>query len=237
MLYVTNAQIDTKGMVYPRALQQTLVGCYLLIICMIGLFAIGIGADTASLGPLILMVIFLAFCVIYHGALNAAVQPLLDYLPKSLEAEEEALLAREAAATDGVTHDNGAGPSNGADTDPEKGITVHHAKPKPNLLVKFFRPDIYADYFTLRSLVPQDFADISYEPEVERDAYYQPCISATAPLLWIPRDAGGVSRQEVAHTSKVIDITDEDAYIDDKNKITWNEEKGIPPIYEEKIYY
>jgi hypothetical protein len=204
---------------------------------MIGLFAIGVGADTASLGPLILMIIFLVFCVIYHGALNAAVQPLLDYLPKSLEAEEEALLAGEAAVTDGMTHNNGAGPSNGAEADTEKGIAVHHAKPKKNLIVKFFRPDLYADYFTLRSLVPQDFADISYEPEVERDAYYQPCIGATAPLLWIPRDAGGVSRQEVAHTSKVIDISDEDAYMDDKGKISWNEEKGIPPIYEEKIYY
>ncbi|KAL1953900.1 hypothetical protein VTO42DRAFT_2052 [Malbranchea cinnamomea] len=250
MLYVTNAEIDTKGMIYPRALQQTLVGVYLLMVCMIGLFAIGAGASRESLGPLILMVVCLVFSIIYHYSLNEAITPLLNYLPKNLEAEEESLLAQEAESR--VAGDNTVGPSGGVEAvfsadpgaDPEKGLPINGSsasvdsnKPKPNFIVKFFRPDLYADYHTLRQLVPCDFAEITYDPEVERDAYYPPAIGAAAPLLWIPRDKGGVSRQEVAHTSKVIPITDEDAYIDDNGKITWNKEKGVPPIYEEKIYY
>lgn len=251
MLYVTDANIDTKGMVYPRALQQTLVGCYLLIVCMIGLFAIGAGADTESLGPLILMVLLLVIAIIYHWSLNSAITPLLDYLPKNLEAEEEELRAQDASTAGAPSSphakdaenagSNGPAESSGAGTnDPEMGLPrVATDAPKRThaAVTKFFFPHIHADYSNMRKLVPQDFANISYEPEVEQGAYYQPCIGAKSPLLWVPRDDGGVSRQEVKHTSQAIDITDEDAYIDDKGKISWNEEKGIPPIYKEKVYY
>lgn len=234
MLYVTNANIDTKGMVYPRALQHTTVGCYLLIICMIGLFAIGTAQDKRALGPMILMIICGVFTVIYHLSLNQAITPLLNYLPKNLETERDRLLPHAHAH-----HETGAGAHV---ADEEKGIAngataSEPVLPKANPIVKFFQPYKYADYETLGKLVPHDFADISYSPEIERHAYYHPCISASPPLLWIPRDPAGVSRQEVAHTSKVIPITDEDAFIDDTGKITWNEEKGVPPIYEEKIYY
>ncbi|KAK2793604.1 hypothetical protein FQN50_010000 [Emmonsiellopsis sp. PD_5] len=244
MLYVTNANIDTKGMIYPRALQQTLVGCYLLVVCLIGLFAIGTAESKAALGPLILMIIFLVFMVLYHFSLNSAITPLLNYLPRNLESEEEDLLLQDGSAR-GDSDSNPkpqseAGPSTGNGHDAEKGITSPtDLIPKPNgsIIAKFFRPDKFADYATLRKLVPHDFADISYDPEVEATAYSHPSITAEPPLLWIPRDAGGVSRQEVAHTSKYIAITDEDATIDENNKISWDEDKGIPPIYEEKIYY
>ncbi|KAK2736722.1 hypothetical protein FQN57_000570 [Myotisia sp. PD_48] len=246
MLYVTNAQIDTKGMVYPRALQHTLVGCYLLIVCLIGLFAIAAAEDARAAGPMILMIIFGVFAVIYHMSLNHAITPLLNYLPKNLEAEEESqgLLTHETHVHKGASPETNtetatATTSNEADTEKgfSNGFDATQTKPKANFLVRFFQPNIHADYATMRQLVPHDFADIQYSPEIERDAYYHPCISSTAPLLWIPRDQGGVSRQEVAHSSRVIPITDEDASIDEKNKITWNEEKGMPPIYEEKIYY
>ncbi|EEQ89006.1 hypothetical protein RJZ56_006968 [Blastomyces dermatitidis] len=244
MLYVTNSNIDTKGMIYPRALQQTAVGCYLLILCLIGLFAISTGSDKSALGPLILMIIFLVFVVIYHLSLNAAVTPLLKYLPRNLEAEEQDLLARDGSPQDGSEpgEKNGVGPStNGAEGgDAEKGISnpadLLPLKPQ-GIIGKFLRPDKYANYETLRKLVPKDFGDISYTLEIEQNAYFHPSVGSQPPLLWIPRDAGGVSRQEVAHTSKVIAITDEDATIDEKNKITWNEEKGRPPIYEEPIHY
>ncbi|QSS58683.1 DUF221 domain-containing protein [Histoplasma capsulatum] len=245
MLYVTNSNIDTKGMIYPRALQQTAVGCYLLILCLVGLFAISTGSDRNALGPLILMIVFLVFVVIYHVSLNAAVTPLLEYLPRNLEAEEQDLLAKDGSPQDSndAAEKPAVGPSsNGADgTDAEKGISnpTDLLPTKPHGIVgKFLRPDRYANYETLRKLVPKDFADISYTPEVEQNAYFHPSVGSKPPLLWIPRDVGGVSRQEVAHTSKVIAISDEDATIDAKsNKITWNEEKGMPPIYQEPIYY
>lgn len=250
MLYVSNADIDTQGKVYMRALQHITVGCYLLMVCLIGLFAIGTASNRIALGPLILMIIFLVFIILYHVSLNQAIEPLINYLPKNLEAEEEALLAREkteqsqsygeqsdsgmastAAKTDGA-RDSSVGNIDSA----EKGLTGQ-AEPKSNFLIKYLRPDKYSSYEHLRRLVPAASEAVSYPPEVERDAYFHPAITSQPPLLWIPRDEMGISRQEVAHSMRVIPITDEDAWLDEKNHIHWDMDKGVPPIYEEKVPY
>ena len=259
VLYVSNASIDTQGRCYTRGLQHLTVGCYLSIVCLIGLFAMGSGANRLALGPLILMIIFLVFVILYHISMNSAMEPLLNYLPKNLEAEEEALLTAERSsisktASDDLSdptsssvapRDSGVNVDNGVNVDDgvgrvdsaEKGISDTSApEPKPNFLTKFLRPDKYASYQQLRKLVPA--ADpTTYPVEAERDAYCHPSITSQPPLLWIPRDPLGVSSQEVAHTMRVIPITDEDAYLDENCKIKWNEEKGQPPIYEEKLPY
>ncbi|KAL4887752.1 hypothetical protein BDV59DRAFT_14491 [Aspergillus ambiguus] len=250
MLYVSNADIDTQGKVYMRALQHITVGCYLLMVCLIGLFAIGTASNQVAVGPLILMIIFLVFIVLYHVSLNQAIEPLINYLPKNLEAEEEALLAREKtdmSQSYGEQCDNGV-PSSAVKNDgardssvgnvdsAEKGLTGH-SEPKPNFLIKYFRPDKYSSYEHMRRLVPEASEAVSYPPEVERDAYFHPSITSQPPLLWIPRDEMGISRQEVAHSMRVIPITDEDAWLDEKNHIHWDMDKGVPPIYEEKVPY
>ena len=216
LIYVYNSSIDTKGLVYPRALNHITVGVYIGEICLIGLFGIN-----QAPGPTILMFVFLVFSVLFHVSLMNATAPLLDTLPKSLEVEEEHLLGLEKEAG-----------ANG-----EKGATSLPAPHKqPSMIQKFMRPDLYTDYHTLRRLVPRGFAEIIYTPEIEKNAYYNPSITSSAPLLWIPRDSMGISRQEVAHTSKIIPITDEGATFDDKGKIQWDPETK-PPIYEDKIYY
>ena len=259
LLYVSNSTIDTQGRCYTRALQQLTVGCYLSMVCLIGLFAIGTGANTMALGPLILMIIFLVFVILFHLSMNSAMEPLLNFLPKNLEAEEEGLLAAEKANISTLNENSktddmsGPGGSLSASRDSgvanvdnslgnvdtaEKGLTeTSTPAPKPNFLTKFLRPDLYHNYHQLRKLVPNPTDVPTYPAEVERDAYCHPAVSSHPPLLWIPRDPLGVSAQEVAHTSRVIPITDEDAYLDENCKIQWNEEKGEPPIYEEKVTY
>ncbi|KAL3452095.1 hypothetical protein BJX65DRAFT_267470 [Aspergillus insuetus] len=254
LLYVSNANIDTQGKNFARGLQHITVGCYLLVGCLIGLFAIATGAARIALGPLVLMIILLIFMIIYQVSLNQALDPLINYLPKNLEAEEEALLSREAtfASTangdehDGIAatssaangHENGHGTSVGNVDSAEKGLTqTAPAQPKVNFFTKYLRPDKYAGYEQLRRWVPSGADATTYSPEVEENAYYHPCISAQPPLLWIPRDEMGISTQEVRHTGRVIPITDEDAWLDEKNHIVWNIEKGVPPIFEEKVYY
>ena len=200
--------------------------------CLIGLFAI-----RTAIAALVLTIIFLIFIALFHISLNSALDPLLAYLPKSLEAEEESLLNTvENGNTDGSVNgkDEKHDATNGVHAS-TNGLAAPHQK--PNMFKKWLRPDIFTDYQTMRRLVPQGFADIVYEPEIERNAYYNPAITSTPQLLWIPKDAAGVSRQEVKHTSEVIPITDEGAYFDEKNKIVWDTETGRPPIYEEKIYY
>ncbi|KAJ6098756.1 hypothetical protein N7467_000291 [Penicillium canescens] len=258
LLYVSNANIDTQGRCYPRGLQHLTVGCYLLMVCLIGLFAMASGSNQIAVAPLILEIIFLVFVILYHISMNGAMEPLLNYLPKNLEAEEEALLAAEkttfnpdeksqsddtnvpasstiAPRDSGVADvNNGVGNVDSA----EKGLTeAPSTPPKANIFTKFLRPDRYNSYHELRKLVPTTEIMPTYSAEAESDAYYHPSITAQAPLLWIPRDPLGVSSQEVTHTMRVIPITDEDAWLDENCKISWNVDKGEPPIYEEKIAY
>ena len=91
---------------------------------------------------------------------------------------------------------------------------------KPNFLLKFLHPEIFADYHILRDqmiLDTKNFPEIVYPDGAVKDAFYPDAVRRKAPRLWIPRDTAGVSTQEVAHSGKVVEITDEGAWIDEKN--------------------
>ncbi|KAI9765906.1 MAG: hypothetical protein M1840_007047 [Geoglossum simile] len=232
-LFVYDVNIDTRGLIYPRALKQILTGVYLGEVCLIGLFGI-----RAAPGPLILQVIFLIFTILFHISLVSALDPLLKYLPKTLEVEEESLLTLEAGQRDdGEPSVKTTGSEKkAAPADADVAVTSGATK-GPNFFTKWLHPDRYSDFSALRATVPRAHAaDIIYNPDTERDAYHNPAVSSPTPLLWIPRDQGGVSKQEVRHTSRSIPITDEGAHLDDANKIVWDEE-AKPPIYEERVIY
>jgi len=242
VLFVTDTQIDTRGLIYPRAIKQLFTGIYLAEVCMIGLF----GASVAP-GPLVLMVVFLIFTVLFHMSLNSALDPLLYNLPLSLLAEEETrhLDSKALGAGAGPSGHNGAhhNGSQAMDVD-EKGVATPQPvsgtqSKKANLFMKFFKPWIHSDYNTLRELTPRGplHEGSMYTEEVENNAYYPPSVTSSAPLLWIPKDPAGVSKQEIAHTSKVIPITDEGCDLDEKGNIIWDRESTRPPVWEEKILY
>lgn len=247
VLFVTDTQIDTRGLIYPRALKQLFTGLYLAEICMIGLF----GASVA-IGPLVLMVAFLIFTILFHISLNGALDPLLYNLPQSLLAEEESrrLDTEAARGVDGASNGrNGVNNGNGmthmasvdsASKDIREAQTMHTSSgKKPNFLVKFLKPWLYSDYVALRALVPLGVLDYNnlYSDEAVHDAYYPPTVTSSTPLLWIPSDPAGISKQEVAHTSKVIPITDEGCELNEKGKLVWDRETTRPPVWEEKIEY
>lgn len=230
ILFVTDTQIDTKGLIYPRALQQLLTGVYLSELCLIGLFAIG-----KAWPQMILMIIFLIFTALYHISLNAAMGPLLHTLPKTLEAEEESIRGELEAGMSGsptVSHEKHNEKSGASDLTP-------HSKPQGGIFAKFFKPHVHCDYASMRTLVPHGNLDPEhlYDDITARNAYFPPAVVSEAPLLWIPRDQAGISAQEVAHTSKVIPITDEGCTLDEKNKLVWDVEGARPPLWQPKIFY
>jgi calcium permeable stress-gated cation channel len=239
VFFVTDTKIDTRGLIYPRALKQLFAGVYLAEACMIGLFAVSV-----AIGPLILMIVFFIFTILFHLTLNSALNPLLYNLPRSLEAEEESFIT-DLEGTVGV--DPG---QEGENVKTNNGKTKIISKLAPggedmavekpgNFLNKFLKPWEYADYPTLRRLVPHGHIDLDhlYPEEAELDAYFPPSVTSHTPLLWIPEDAAGVSKQEIAHTSKAIPITDEGCTLDEKNKLVWDTEGVRPPIWNEKLYY
>lgn len=247
LLFVFNADVDTKGLVYARALQQTTTGCYLGIVCLIGLFAV-----QSAPGPLILMVIFLVFVILWHLSLNAAIDPLLSFLPKSLQVEEESLLSSENPEnTQGHTNDNkeastqettiSSPTSNKPNTSVRQPTFLRRPtfSQTPTLLTRFLFPTKHCDWHYFRRKIPHSFLNTAYEPHIESNAYHHPAIKSETPLLWVPRDPLGVSGQECRHTGRVVRMTDEGAGFDGKGRMVWEHEggAGMPPIHEEKIYF
>lgn len=256
ILFVTDTTIDTRGLIYPRALKQLFAGIYIAELCMIGLF----GASVA-IGPLILskqltrpspssgsvyrtntlaVIIFTIFTALFHITINSALDPLLYNLPRSLE-HEEGSLRLEAQMASGVS--GGSTEYKNGHSEPKRELdgpatTTGNGK-KPGLFSKFLKPWAHCDYATLRKIVPEDSIDFSnlYSDEVARNAYYPPEVNSPTPLLWIPSDAAGISKQEVRDSGKVIPITDEGCTLNDKNKLEWDTEAVRPPLWEEKIYY
>jgi len=222
---------DTKGLLYPRAMSQLFVGLYIAIICMIGLLAISMGVNSkAAVGPLILAILLFVITALYQVALNQATKPLLFGLPKSIEAEEREIVAT-TLATNGEKNDS-LGESELAGT-----AVVGPKHAKPSLLQKFLKPHIYADYATLRRLMPTEISndgDAQEDTVGLKDAYLPPSVWAELPRLVVPRDPAGISGPEVVDSGKVVPITDAGAVLDDKNKIIVDEDKMAELYFREK---
>jgi calcium permeable stress-gated cation channel len=96
----------------------------------------------------------------------------------------------------------------------------------PNFILRFLHPEIFESYHVLRDMIPHELREMdpsaSYSADnasILKDAYCPPSIREKSPRLWIPRDLAGISRQEVPHSSKVVEISDEGASIDEKGRL------------------
>lgn len=90
---------------------------------------------------------------------------------------------------------------------------------KSNFLLRWLHPEVFSDFTILRRMIPQDLPDPVYPEEIERDIYYPPSFMMKPPTLWIPKDPGEISRQEVEHCGKIIPTTDEYISIDENGKV------------------
>lgn len=224
ILFVSDTRIDTKGLIYSRALQHLLTGIYLAEICLIGLFSI-----SGAIGPIVLIVLHLVFTIVYHKALNAAIDPLLASLPRTLLVQEEAAIA-EAHNVEAGTAPISEEPKSKDETSVEN---------KPGLLAKFLNPHIHANFEYFQKIIPQSKLDprYLYDPLAADEAYLPPSVKSQPILLWIPKDTIGISDEEVAIVDKITPITNDGATISDENKITWNPESSRPPIWRPNVFF
>jgi len=91
-IYVYNNTIDTKGAVYPLALQQMLTGVYLGELCMLGLFSI-----RKVKGPVIMQLVLLIITILFHITIRATMGELIDSIPINIlkRNEEDGLVAEQ----------------------------------------------------------------------------------------------------------------------------------------------
>ncbi|KAJ2902600.1 uncharacterized protein MKZ38_000361 [Zalerion maritima] len=96
MLYVTRFDNDTGGVLYPRAINQTFTGLYVMELCLVGLFFLVEDEDGTNVCTphAITMIVMIILTVIYQYLLNRSFSPLFRYLPITFE--DEAVLRDEA---------------------------------------------------------------------------------------------------------------------------------------------
>lgn len=96
MIYVTRFENDTGGVLYPRAINQTFTGIYVMEACMAGMFFLvddEHGKNVCTTHGII-MIVVLILTVGYQILLNMSFGPLFRYLPITFE--DEAVLRDEA---------------------------------------------------------------------------------------------------------------------------------------------
>jgi len=181
LLYVYDFQVDTGGLAFPLVLFQTLTGVYLLEVCLIGLFFIAKARAQA-----ILMIVALAFTVIFHILLSKWFDPLTEYIPITLSPPE-------------------------AEDEPQ-GTSRYIAAEK----------DISSlDESVFQQLVGNMTPELRERLIVRAYAHF--ALRAPKPILWIPEDSLGISKEEIKASKAVgdgnIDITDQGASIDEEGAL------------------
>lgn len=96
MLYVSRFKLDTGGLLYPRALNQTFVGLYFMELCLVGLFFLvrDENGKASCITQAIIMIVSMVLTGLYQVLLNWSFGPLLLHLPITFE--DEAVLRDEA---------------------------------------------------------------------------------------------------------------------------------------------
>jgi hypothetical protein len=264
IFFVTTTNVDTRGMIYATALTQLFSGVYIAEVCLIGLFAVSEAWGPLVLLIAFLVVTILVHAQIKRALYplmfslprnilmeeesdNVDLEGTVGVDPGHAAGSSSAAgpsapvpipdAGRDGAIDDGIT-DGKVSPQDSSIDGKTAAPGAAHPPKKASAIMRFFKPWQYADYPTLRALVPHDHVEFAqYQESVEADAYFPPSVIDSTPLLWIPEDPVGLSKQEIAQTSRVIPITDEGCTLDEKNNIVWDRTGARPPLWEEKVWY
>jgi len=220
-LYVYNQSIDTGGMVFPRAIWQSFTGLYILEVCMTGL----LGIQTA-IPQLVLFAITIPITAIYQILLQWKIEKKLEYL----DVTDEDLEAGEGEHTASGTPTEEKGSSLLSANSPKDGVHLRSSG------AEIAPTDSNEESSTqaIDSAANQIAVKNAKGPQRGRaglDTFHHPSVTAPVPVIWIPQDPLGISKEEIRDTKAVgdIKITDGGATIDEKNKMSWSED---PPDYD-----
>lgn len=299
LCYVNNnGETDSRGIHYPRALFQTIVGVYLAQICLLGLFVV-----SKAWGPVVIDAIGLGITAFVHVNLNKAFDELMLSLPidtmraldgksetpsyfqqltiagnrnsqspsdfeasrvsrmsestqydSKLITEKEFVLQKDnVEENDFTTREDTTSDSRGNSA--TRKITFNEAVDyydsltqvpllaegtasnvveTDGLIKRFFKPHVYLSYHYSKRTLPEiynhvDVEDMDEEKNVH--AYDYPALNAEPPIVWIPRDKMGISKNIIKSFEGIIEISDEGAEFNSKNKIVFT---APPPDFDEK---
>lgn len=225
-LFVYKTKVDTKGLAYPRAWKQTLVGVYLCQGCLAGLFAL-----KAQFGPVILELVLIAITVAFQKSLTANITTLLEHLP-------------DVPIRPGGSEADTASATIIGEREKEKSIvtlaqrtlcsfsktsdTSFPNDERGGFWRRLLRPELYLDHRVLEKLVPRLDGP---QPRLQFDenVYQHPSVIATQPVIWVPRDQEGFAAREMEETRKVHPISDEGLVLGEDGRLVVDMDQVVPP--------
>ena len=266
--FTLGTDVSTHGASYTRALLQLTTGIYISELCLIGLFGIGIGDTLNSIGPLVLMAVFLVATIVWQIWLMRKIHKMEEEYTGSNNSSQNLAAGGNANGHQyNFNRPSDAEKAQGPMRDsedtyykkdqspsgeiPRKNEDQHvpDMQPKPTLMERikgFFHPTAAAQN-TVQTVWPLLNSPIRPYTQQEHDeAYLHPAIISECPIVWVPRDKYGLSKQEVNATKQTVGsnsltVTDEEAWFNEKGKIEWrHEDEGDlrrVPLWEEKPVY
>jgi hypothetical protein len=220
LLYTTQPKLDTKGKCYTLALQQIITGVYIAELSLIGLFSL-----RSATGPTIMLAILLLATIIYNILLNKYFTPLETFLPADIESEvddpnadagEETPLLSASTAEQGHAH--------------SAHEHIQSIQRLPRATKNYtLHPRLTTSHKAVRRWLTSsaDFSALeipTYTEQQLRTAYVNPALRSDRPLIWLPRDPVGVSRNEVRECEECgLEASDEGAWVDGKGRVRWEE--------------
>lgn len=227
LLYVVQTKVDTQGEAYTRALKNMPVGIYIAELCLIGLFGARQAAAQTSL-----MVVLLVVTAILNLSLDRILRPLELYLGvdilenlHSTLAQEDNISTNDSAAIHAAAHGRRLGLNK-----------LSH--PAPRILSDLFDSIITTARQKAESWLHDPDRSFSEDatPTLQdndlKNIYLAPALTSKLPKLWLPRDALGVSKDEIAaNEARGVASTDEGAEIDEEGNLRWDHRFENVPIW------
>ncbi|KAF2132238.1 DUF221-domain-containing protein [Dothidotthia symphoricarpi CBS 119687] len=221
LLFTVQPKTDTKGHCYTLALQQILTGVYIAELGLIGLF----GLHEAT-GPSIMLVILLVLTIVFTYSTNRYFAPLEQYLPAdtaltSDDDDEQAPLL--SAAEEGEADALRSTEHQIQRISRQTRVPTHVVSP----LARFFEPHVFASHTAMKAwLRDGDFDEDDvpeYSEEELKKAYLNPAYTSKTPVVWLARDALGVSKSEIRENNNAgLEASDQGAWIDEEGELKWS---------------
>lgn len=237
LLYTVQPRTDTKGHCYTLALQQILTGVYIAELCLIGLFGL-----RAATGPSAMLIALLVMTIVFNYTTNSYFAPLEQYLPADLALESDAddeqaplLSAAEEGEADALRNSQ----SQINRISRQTRVPPHIVSP----VARFFEPHVFASHTAMKAWIRDgdfDEDDVpEYSEEEVRKAYLNPAYTSKTPVVWLARDAMGVSKSEIRENENAgLKASDCGAWMDEDGRLKWSvDDFGEVPVFEKSVQW
>jgi hypothetical protein len=226
LLFVMQPKVDTRGQAYTIALQHLLTGVYIAELALFGMFNLNYAT-----GPAIMAAVLFFITILYNALMNKYLAPLEKHLPADLaheHARSDESRPLLAAAEEGRVHDESPSQIQ------RLGQQAHVPQRIVDPLARFFEPHVFASYEAVKNWLSEDkqaLRDLEDdEPEYSEDklknAYLNPALTSSTPVIWLPRDGIGASKNEIRENEDSgLKASDKAAWIDEKGRVCWDEQK------------